>query len=417
MMQKLISVANKLMPVAFLLMAIVVIAQFGMQHGPNSGDVGNFFREAGAFLHAHGWSLFVVAMLAWSVVVIGYFYERQEVAFANMNERGWMMDVLDRLTNRRELEGKLAKEPTEIFIDAAELSNALKSKVIGQDAVCDDMAAQIRRRLALKQRGKPVGVFMLAGPPGSGKTYMAKCLAAHLQRPLLHFDMTQFSSGSHGASQLFGMSKGYVGSDTYGKLTAGLRDAPDAVILLDEFEKAHSDVHKNFLTAWNDGFVTEASDGKQISTTKAIFVMTTNAATDAMQSLSETYANDADELRRTVTNVLRESGFAAELLNRIDRIFIFKALAGLDVARVTALEIEAMIKGYGLEVSTGGIDPDVLIEMMRRHERLGKGASSRDLVRVIEESISDSLIEAKQKGYTNVLVYSTGDVIAARPAV
>src|SRR5262249_52669778 len=76
------------------------------------------------------------------------------------------------------------------------------------------------------------------------------------------------------------------GSTSYGKLTAGLRDTPDAVVLLDEFEKAHADVHKNFLTAWNDGFVTEASDGRQISTTRALFVLTTNAAVDALADLT-----------------------------------------------------------------------------------------------------------------------------------
>ncbi len=78
--------------------------------------------------------------------------------------------------------------------------------------------------------------------------------------------MTQFASGRHGATQLFGSSKGYIGSESYGKLTSDLRDSPEAVVLLDEFEKAHPEVHKNFLTAWNDGFVTEASDGKHIST-------------------------------------------------------------------------------------------------------------------------------------------------------
>ena len=89
-----------------------------------------------------------------------------------------------------------------------------------------------------------------------------------------------------------------------------MRDSPDAVVLLDEFEKAHPDVHKNFLTAWNDGFVTEASDGKHISTSRAIFVLTTNAATDALHALGAAYADQPDELRRVSVGALREAGFA-----------------------------------------------------------------------------------------------------------
>lgn len=225
--------------------------------------------------------------------------------------------------------------------------------------------------------------------------------------------MTQFSSGGHAATQLFGTAKGYVGSDTYGKLTAAMRDTPESVVLLDEFEKAHPDVHKNFLTAWNDGFVTEASDGKQIPTTDAIFILTTNAATDALQSLSLTYANDPDELRRTSINALLESGFAPEVLNRIDRVLVFRALSGLDVARVVALEIEEMIKGYDLQIVEGGIDPEILFDMMRRQLRLGAGASSRDLLRAVEESIADTLISAKQKGYRTVRLVSVDGQVKA----
>jgi len=221
--------------------------------------------------------------------------------------------------------------------------------------------------------------------------------------------MTQFSAGGHGATSLFGAAKGYVGSTEYGKLTAALRDTPDAVVLLDEIEKAHGDVHKNFLTAWNDGFVTEKSDGKQISTTRAVFIATTNAAVDTLADLSRQYANDPDELRRAAVGTLREAGFAPEVLNRIDRIFVFEPLAGLDIARVAALEIERMIAGYGLTVADGGIDAQVLLDLMSRQQRMGAAASSRDLTRAIEESVADSLIAAKEKGATAITLVKSDD--------
>jgi ATP-dependent Clp protease ATP-binding subunit ClpA len=414
-MRRLISFTTKIMPLAFVAMAVLAIAQFWLQHGPSTSDVGTSMHRSGSFLHAHAWVILGIALAAWTVTFLGYFHERQCASRPTIGRRSWAMDILDRLSNRQALVEKLAAQPDAVIIDAEKLATALKSKVIGQDAVCEDMASQIRRRLALTQRAKPVGVFMLAGPPGTGKTYLAKCLSVELNRKLLHFDMTQLASGGHGATQLFGSSKGYVGSDSYGKLTSGLRDSPDAVVLLDEFEKAHPDVHKNFLTAWNDGFVTEASDGKQISTSRAIFVLTTNAATDALHILSTAYPDQPDELRRVSVAALREAGFAPEVLNRIGCVFIFKALTGLDIARVAALEIESMIKGYGLDVADGGIDPDLLFDMMRRQDRLGAAASSRDLVRAIEESIGDSLIDAKQKGHMRVSLIAGADGVVAKP--
>jgi ATP-dependent Clp protease ATP-binding subunit ClpA len=195
-----------------------------------------------------------------------------------------------------------------------------------------------------------------------------------------------------------------------------LRDTPDAVVLLDEIEKAHSDVHKNFLTAWNDGFITEKSDGKQISTTRAIFVLTTNAAVDTLSELARQYANDPDQLRRSAVEALRAAGFAPEVLNRIDRIFVFEPLSGLDIARVASLEIERMIAGYGLTVAEKGIDPQVLLDLMKRQAKMGANASSRDLTRAIEESIADSLIAAKQKGATAVSLVQQGDSVVAEVA-
>ena len=367
-------------------------------------------RGVDAALARWVWAFVVVALVSWAVVGAGILFELRPGP--GTLRKGLIVDALSRLTNQAALEALMGGKDESVFIDAADLSARLKARVIGQDTVCDDLAAQIRRRLALAQRGKPVGIFLLAGPPGTGKTYLSGRLAAEMDRRLLAFDMTQFSS-PHAATQLFGSPKGYVGSDSYGKLTSSLRDTPDAVVLLDEFEKADPEVHKKFLTAWNDGYVTEASDGKQISTKRSIFMMTTNAATDELTDLARRFRDDPDELRRTSIDALKSAGFAPEVLNRLDRVFVFRQLEGLDIARVAALEIEAMIQNYGLGIADGGIDPHVLFGLMRRQERLGSAASSRDLVRAIEEAVGDSLINAKQARARLVrLVVRDGAIVA-----
>jgi ATP-dependent Clp protease ATP-binding subunit ClpA len=327
-----------------------------------------------------------------------------------------LMDVLDRLTNKQTLEKAYdAKNRKLTAINAEELAEKLKARVIGQNDVINQIAVQLRRRLAARRKEKPLAVFCFAGAPGVGKTHLGKVLAETLYGDKNHlhfFDMTQMAN-PHAANSLFGSPKGYVGSTSYGALTAALRDVPNAVVLLDEFEKAHPEVHKRFLTAWNDGFVTEVSDGSKIPTNEAIFILTTNAAARRVGEIAQQHTGNHEDLDRIVKSALADAQFAPEVLSRIDEVFAFRRMEGLDIARIVALEIESLTRQFELEITEGGIDPNILLNSI---EALSKQKGSvRDIARAIEKQITDGLIDSRAAGAKRVRLQAVDDHVKVIP--
>ena len=328
------------------------------------------------------------------------------------------MDVLSRLTNKAALEKAYeAKSSKLAVIDAEEFAARLKERVIGQDEVIDHIARTLRRRIAARRPNKPLAVFCFAGAPGVGKTHLAKVMAEALYRSKnhLHFvDMSTAGQG-HAGQSLFGSPKGYIGSNSYGIVNAMLRDIPNAIMLLDEFEKAHSDVHKRFLTAWNDGFVTEVSDGAKIATNETIFILTTNAAARRLGEMGREHKGTQEELDRMAKSTLGDAGFAPEVLSRIDNVFVFREMRGLDIARIVALEIEGQTKQYGLTIADGGIDPQILLASIDKVTETGAKGGVREIARAIEDQIADGLVDAKSAGAKQVRLVARDDAVEVIP--
>ena len=169
------------------------------------------------------------------------------------------------------------------------IETALKTRVIGQDHAMDEIAKRIKTsRAKLDNPNKPVGVFMLCGPSGVGKTETAHALSELLYSgadSLIVINMSEFQE-AHTVSTLKGAPAGYVGYGQGGVLTEAVRRRPYSVVLLDEVEKAHPDVHEMFFQVFDKGYMDD-SEGRHIDFKNTLILLTSNVGTDLMTHLSE----------------------------------------------------------------------------------------------------------------------------------
>jgi len=198
------------------------------------------------------------------------------------------------------------------------LSQELHKRVIGQDEAVDAVAdAVMRARGGLKDPKRPIGSFLFLGPTGVGKTELARALAAYLfddDRALIRIDMSEYQE-KHSVSRLVGAPPGYVGYDEGGQLTEAVRRRPYCVVLLDEIEKAHSDVFHVLLQVLDDGRLTDGQ-GRTVDFKNTIVVMTSNAPQDTLQQL-----------------------FRPEFLNRVDEIITFHRLTEAELKKIVDIQL------------------------------------------------------------------------------
>jgi type VI secretion system protein VasG len=182
--------------------------------------------------------------------------------------------------------GRMVKDEIQSVLT---ISDQLKTRVVGQDHAMDAIAKRIQTsRAKLDNPNKPVGVFMLCGPSGVGKTETAHALAELLfsgDDSLIVINMSEFQE-AHTVSTLKGAPAGYVGYGQGGVLTEAVRRRPYSVVLLDEVEKAHPDVHEMFFQVFDKGFMND-SEGRFIDFKNTIILLTSNVGTDLVMTLSE----------------------------------------------------------------------------------------------------------------------------------
>jgi ATP-dependent Clp protease ATP-binding subunit ClpA len=206
----------------------------------------------------------------------------------------------------------------------------MKKEIFGQDQAISGLADAVRMaRTGLNSPDKPLGSFLFTGPTGVGKTEVTRQLARQLGVPLLRFDMSEYSE-SHSVAKLIGAPPGYVGFNKGGLLTEKVAKSPHCVILLDEIEKAHPDLHNLLLQVMDHGALTD-TNGREVSFKNAILVMTSN--TGARLAQRNTMGFLKQDNRSDAVAAVKLT-FPPEFMNRLDAVISFESLGPIEIAKV-----------------------------------------------------------------------------------
>jgi len=283
------------------------------------------------------------------------------------------------------------------------MEEVLHQRLIGQNEAVNAVANAIRRsRAGLSDPNRPIGSFLFLGPTGVGKTELCKALASFLfdtEEAMVRIDMSEFME-KHSVARLIGAPPGYVGYEEGGYLTEAVRRRPYSVILLDEVEKAHSDVFNILLQVMDDGRLTDGQ-GRTVDFRNTVIVMTSNLGSQVIQEMGTQFSYL--QIKDAVMEMVSQH-FRPEFINRIDETVVFHPLAKKDIAHIAQLQIHYLhqrLKEQNIHLE---ITPEALAYLAEAGYDPVYGA--RPLKRVIQQKLENPLAQSLLNGH-----FKTGDTI------
>ncbi len=298
---------------------------------------------------------------------------------------------------------QIAQEESERLL---RMEDELKASIIGQDDAIVAISRAVRRaRAGLKDPRRPIGSFIFLGPTGVGKTELTKALAKFMfgaEDAALQLDMSEFME-RHTASRLVGAPPGYVGYEDAGQLTEALRRRPYSIVVFDEIEKAHGEVHNMLLQIMEEGHLSDAK-GRKVDFRNAIIVMTSNVGADMIKkhaalgfSLKRDEATEErlsyEDMRKKLTETLKRA-FRPEFINRLDSVIVFRSLNKEDIQRIVKLELEkvaARLTEHNLSLTATPAALSLLAEQGFDAE-MGARPLRRIIQNRVEDPLSDNLL-------------------------
>jgi len=299
------------------------------------------------------------------------------------------------------------------------MGETLAQRVKGQEQAIAAVAEVLgAARAGLRRPDRPCGVFLFVGPTGTGKTELAKALAEFLfgsDDRLVRVDMSEYAE-RHTVSKLIGAPPGYIGHDEEGQLTAAVRSHPYSVVLLDEIEKAHPEVHRLFLQVFDEGRLTD-SHGRHASFTEAIIIMTSNLGSShggergpvGFQPAAPAEKASAEARQARIMEAVR-AALPPEFLNRIQRVVFFQPLRPEAVRQVidkVLAKVRAQLSARTISLELDATAYEVL--MAEGFDQVyGARAMERTIDRLLVAPLSRLLLQGQLKDSARVYVGGEG---------